>query len=123
MTDHNVILCLGSNTSDASVRIARAIESLSRQLTVVKTSRAYINDDDTGRGAPYLNMVARCSTTMPLERLTDILAELEAEGGRTSASKAAAVMPLDIDIVVWDDRVVSPHDFSRPYFTTGYRQL
>lgn len=123
MTDHNVILCLGSNTRDARMRIARAIESLSRQLTVVKTSEAYINDDDTGRGAPYLNMVARCITTMPLDRLADMLADLETEGGRTSSSKADAVMPLDIDIVVWDNDIVSPHDFSRPYFTTGYRQI
>ncbi|MDO4320164.1 MAG: 2-amino-4-hydroxy-6-hydroxymethyldihydropteridine diphosphokinase [Bacteroidales bacterium] len=120
---HRAVICLGSNTPDASLRIALALDGLRRSADVLQTSDAYVNDDDTGRGAPYTNLVAECDTTCTLEDMCDIITRLETEGGRTADSKATAVMPIDIDIVIWDGDILRPYDYTRPYFTRGYTRL
>lgn len=107
----------------ARLRISRALDGLRTSVDVLRTSDAYISDDDTGRGAPYTNLVAECETDVALDTLAGIIARIETDGGRTPESKESAVMPIDIDIVIWDDETLRPYDYTRPYFTRGYAQL
>lgn len=120
---HIAILCLGSNIGNARACLHQALEALDAVGCVRSASEAYTTPDDTGRGNAYTNMVVSLATESRLDRLCDFLHSLETAAGRIPASKAMAVMPLDIDIVVWDGTIISPYDYSRPYFTRGYARI
>jgi 2-amino-4-hydroxy-6-hydroxymethyldihydropteridine diphosphokinase len=47
----------------------------------------------------------------------------EAECGRTPESKQKGVVPIDLDIVMWNSEVVRPVDYSRSYVSMGIAQL
>ena len=120
---NTAIVCLGSNTPDRLSRLRRAIDDLAAAGAVKAFSDIYDNPADQGHGAPYLNAVGCIETTLSEEELAAVAAQLERRAGRTSSSKALGVMPLDIDIVLFNGRVCRPYDYTRPYFTTGYAQI
>lgn len=120
---HTAYICLGSNTPDCRQRIDRALQAIAHVGRITAVSESGMSDDITGRGAPYLNVVAGCSVTVEMPQMRDALDSIERSLGRTAASKPSGVMPLDIDIVVWDGHVVSPADYDRPYFSTGYKLI
>lgn len=120
---HTCYLCLGSNMPPKLRRLDQALNALGDICTVMSTSESIESDDDSGLGQRYLNLVAMCTTTMNLDDMRVAIRDIEASQGRRPDSKERGSMPIDIDIVVFDDIVVSPYDFSRPYFTICYRQL
>lgn len=120
---HRAILCLGSNTPDAAARLDKAVSALRADVCFIRVSAPYMTDDDTGVGAPYLNMVAECRTGLSAEMLDMHIRAIEHDCGRRPDSKPTGIMPLDIDCVIWDGTVVRPYDYGRPYFRHGYEML
>ncbi len=122
---HRAVICIGSNTPDADSLVTAAEKTLADIATVKRCSERYTSPDDTGRGADYLNMVMMLDidTDTDLATFRSRLAEIERELGRTPESKPSAVMPMDIDVVIWDNRVVSPYDFKKPYFRNGFNNI
>ena len=49
--------------------------------------------------------------------------EIETQQGRTSLSKQTGIIPIDIDIVVWNDEVMRPRDLQHEYMQKGLRML
>lgn len=123
MIFHRATICLGSNTPDCSLRLAYATKKLTRVARITASSDEIESADVTGRGKPYRNVVVELHTTLRKEQLLDFMALLERRGGRTAASKESGVMPLDIDLVVWDGCVVSEADFDAPYFRNCLKQM
>lgn len=117
------ILCLGSNDGDRRLHIlaaARRLGSIAKNLTM---SELYELPSCTGIGSPYINAVAALETDMPRESLAMFLKSVEKDEGRTPESKAEGRIPLDIDIVIANGRILREDDFSRSYFLQGYNQL
>ena len=111
-----VVLCLGSNVADRRQRLDGAIHRLASRLTIRDYSEAVESADVSGLGRDYLNIVARCSTSLSLNDLRSLIAEIETIEGRTPQSKTSGSMPIDIDVVMYNGKVVSPCDFHRDYF-------
>ena len=52
-----------------------------------------------------------------------IFKQWEIECGRTAVSKQQGVIPIDLDIVVWNGEVIRATDYSRDYVSKGVAQL
>ncbi len=121
---HRVILSLGSNIDNRRDNIAAALSALAQAgVECGSVSPEVESPDDTGRGNAYINVAADCRTELSLQALKDRISEIERQCGRVPSSKAMGLMPIDIDVVVWDDEVVSRYDFERPYFKECLHRL
>lgn len=121
--DDITVICLGSNVTDRLDRLHDALASLRQWCHVQDVSDYYEAPDDSGLGAPYVNVVLSCVPLVDKDELCEHLKALEIEFGRSLTSKTDGVMPLDADIVVWHGEIVDPYEFSRPYFRQGFENL
>lgn len=117
------VLCLGSNTAERLKIISDTLVRLSEICDIVDKSHTYEAEDESGLGNPYINIVISIATKLTLNELSLKLKDLERLHGRTDRSKACGVMPLDADIIVWNNEIVDPYQFSRDYFKIGYSDL
>lgn len=86
-----------------------------------RISKDYITPDATGKTSKiYANSVVYLKSPLPLEGLTELTKQLEVQMGRTPSSSS---VPLDIDIVVQNQTILRPKDYSRDYFRIGYNAL
>lgn len=115
------IISLGSNVPDKKRILLHAITALG--VNVIEATPPYMDPEDNDNRKPYLNIVALIETTMDFDSLLDSFKKQETEAGRTPAGKISGEIPLDIDIVVFNDNIIRPEDYRRPYFTRGYRML
>lgn len=69
---------------------------------------------------PYTNAVARLETTLTLPALIEATKRIERLAGRQPHAKEVAA---DIDIVIWNSRILRPQETERDYFKTGYQQI
>lgn len=121
--NHICYLCLGSNVPNRLRRLDGALEALRSLGEILETSEVIESADISGRGAHYFNVVARMSTVYILEQLESRISEIETMLGRRPESKKSGVMPIDIDIVIYDQEIVSQRDYERPYFTVLYQHM
>lgn len=122
MSSHTVI-CIGSNIESRRDVVEAVLAELSALLADFRASDIYYGADDSGLGEPYANAVCSGRFDGSLQQLLDYAARRETDFGRTPQSKTLGIMPLDVDVIIFDGEVVCPRQFSRPYFQTGYRRL
>lgn len=115
---HSAILCIGSNVSKACQKIEKAVDRLT-DYGIIVNSRSCIYSVSM----PYYNCVARISTELDISALVALTKEIESDMGRTRAMKSMTMVPIDIDVVVYDEIMVRPADYSADYFRFGYSSL
>ncbi len=120
---NSLIVSIGSNSNDRRWQIEQAIERLKAKFKNESVSGIYESSADNGKDAPYLNAVMAATTSMSMEETISYLKQWEVLCGRTPASKLEGVIPIDLDIVVWNNEIVRPAEFNKPYFARGYHQL
>ena len=113
---HTLIVCAGSNTLSRN-QFEEAISEVSSWLITSNISDIITSPDVTGKSsALYLNAVISGHTRLSFPNIDTAFADIEVKFGRTPDSKSTGYMPLDIDIVVWDNEVIRPDDYARRYF-------
>lgn len=117
------VICVGSNIDRKCEIVAGIIGELGGILNDFENSDLYVSDDDSGLGLPYANAVCCGYFDGTLPELTRLAARREKDFGRTARSKPSGVMPLDIDIVVFGDKILNDTQFNKSYFLKGYKQL
>lgn len=119
-----VVIGIGSNAGDATFNVQQAIEWLLERLSKASVSPVY-QTEAFGKpdAAPYTNAVLTGSTDLPLDEFVASLKEYERTFGRDFAARANDIVPVDLDVVMWEGRILRPTDFSRSYFNIGYRHL
>jgi 2-amino-4-hydroxy-6-hydroxymethyldihydropteridine diphosphokinase len=120
---NNTVLCIGSNTHNRGTIISDVVARFGKIMHNMQQSSVYECASHSGIGSPYYNTVVKCDTTLTYEQLRSLTKELEREMGRTPQSKETGVMPLDIDIVLWNDKIMHPHDYEHYHFKHGYEQI
>ena len=113
----SVLLGIGSNEGDRGENIRRALESLRRwgAIEVVRVS-ALLETAPVG-GPPQgrcLNAAAEVLTTLEPRPLLDALQSVEASLGRTRGVRFGP-RPIDLDILLYDDRIVSEPGLEIPH--------
>lgn len=120
---NRLILSLGTNSADREWQMSQAIKRMKQLFKKTVVSEVYEVPAYNGVDAPYLNAVIVAATTMELEETNALLKQWEVLCGRTPASKLQGVIPIDIDVVMWNDDVLRPVDYSRSYVSIGISRL
>ncbi len=119
-----VYLSLGSNLGDRREHLELALHELGahRGVRVVTCSPVYETEpwpeERVERGRWYLNCAVAIDTELPPYRLLRLLQSIERAAGR---ERPAAPTPryvdrtLDIDILLYEDRVVSDDELQIPH--------
>ena len=121
-----VFLSLGSNLGDRRRHLDAALALLRADLTVrvIACSQVYETTPWPEPGAPreawHLNCAVELETELPPRRLLRLVQAIEAQTGRVPVSEPpgrSAPRSLDIDILLYADRVIAedrlqiPHPF------------
>lgn len=110
--DIEVWVALGSNR-DPEPDLQHAIELLSRQFGRINASRFHLNPAQGIDGPDFLNCVATFRTRMPPMELVRLLKSIEDACGRQRGLQFSGPKGLDIDLLLYGDRVsespILPH--------------
>ncbi len=110
-----VYLGLGSNLGDRKQNLAQALQLISQQVVVQKISSIYETEPVDYREQPlFLNAVCRISTRLNPKELLRLVKGIEVRMGRTP-SFANAPRIIDIDILFFDDEVISTQELTIPH--------
>jgi len=111
-----VAIALGSNLGDRRAHLDWAIERLRGWLEHPRVS-AFFDTEPVDVPDPqprYLNAVVVGESRESPEALLAALRRLEDERGRTRSSFRAA-RTLDLDLILYGDRVIATHDLEVPH--------
>lgn len=71
----------------------------------------------------FLNLIALFETELDRETLEAKLKKLETKLGRDHDDDEEGIIPMDLDIIEWNDEVYKPQDMVRPYVVAGLEEL
>ena len=117
------VLSNGSNSKDREWQMQTCIEWLKSNFSMVAMTPIYNSAAANGKDADYLNAVVKVKSKKTYEEINEAVKQYEHVCGRTPMSKLQGSIPMDIDIVVWNDEVVRQNDFDQNYFKTGWYML
>lgn len=118
-----VVLSFGSNCGDRVANVGKAMEWACGILQGCRMSHVYETPPVGHAGSNYMNSVAFGlfrGTVLDLDKLCK---DYEIKSGRDAASRMRGEVPIDVDVVIADGKVVRPKDFAREFFQIGYRAL
>ncbi len=117
----SVVLSVGSNCGCENVRVA--CEWLEKMLDRPVVSGLYQTPAVNGGIRDYVNAVVSGLTDMTSDSLNACLKEYELLCGRDESCRRSGIVPVDIDIVIFDGKVIREWDFRQTFFTIGYSEL
>ena len=101
---HQVCLLLGSNLQPEK-NLELGVDLLRQKVTVVRSSSVWETPSVGSAGPDFLNLALLVTTTLKADELKEkILRPLEAQLGRVRSANKNAPRPIDIDIILFDDR-------------------
>lgn len=101
---HRAYLSLGSNI-EPELNMVRTIEMLQNHGRVEQISSAWESESVGAEGPNYLNACVLFLTPLKQDALKEqILLPIEAQLGRVRTENRFAPRPIDIDIVIFDER-------------------
>lgn len=110
-----VYLGLGSNLGDRKLNLALALELLSKRVRVEMVSSVYETEPVGYEQQPlFLNAVCRIATNLIPEQLVRLAKTIETRIGRIPGFRNAP-RPIDIDILFYDNKVVSSRGLTVPH--------
>jgi 2-amino-4-hydroxy-6-hydroxymethyldihydropteridine diphosphokinase len=118
-----VFLSLGSNLGDRLQYLEEALQQLGEAggIRVVTRSRIYETEPwpevRVERDRWYLNCAVEIDTDLPPRRLLRLTQGIEAQAGRVREATASHYAPrtLDIDILLYEDRVIADQVLQIPH--------
>ena len=118
------LISLGANTTDKKQRLADTIVAIA-QIAFIEAQTPIYETAAEGSVAtlPYANALVLIETSAEYEELRATFKQWERNAGRTAESKAQGLIPLDIDIVTWNDHVIKEHDMEFEYMKLGMKLL
>lgn len=118
-----IIVALGSNELP-EWHMEQATAELNNLFASARWSPSiYTEPISCRRPAPFLNRVAIAETTLGVDGLLEQFKTLERKCGRLSDSKQTGIIPIDIDLVQWNQLLLKPDDYGRKYVQDALRWL
>lgn len=117
-----VVLSVASNAPNRRQMVDRALEWLTGVIAPLRTSFAYTTPAHHGQST-YLNVVATGYCAFSLPRLQSMLKDYERAAGRTPEVRATHLVPIDVDVVMWEGEILKPKDFHQEFFQKGWQDL
>lgn len=120
---NRVVLSFGSNCEPRRESVKEAIAWISGLFARFECSQIYETPEYHGSGKLYMNAVGEGYTALGYDRLNGMLKDYESRHGRDDEARREGRVPIDIDIVKWNDEIIRSGDYSRTFFSIGYQQL
>ena len=111
---HKIILALGSN-HEAKVNIELAIDLLLKSIKIIQSTPSYDNESTEFPISIFTNKILVCETELSYEKLNKELKNIENVCGRNNYAKTTGIIPLDIDILLYDNDRYHINDWDKPY--------
>jgi 2-amino-4-hydroxy-6-hydroxymethyldihydropteridine diphosphokinase len=112
---HQVVISLAANRFQKK-NLSRARQRLGEVLSdVCFTAEHWTQPMNTSRKDAYLNQIATGTTTMDEATLNDWLKDTELQFGRTEAKRRLGIVPIDLDLLQYDNRKHHLRDWGRSY--------
>ena len=109
-----IYLGLGSNMGDRQANIDRALDLLSQRMELGKVSAVYDTEPMGNINQPrFLNMVCQAFTRLAPEALLTLAKGIESRMGRRGGSNDPR--PIDIDILLYGDKVLETPELVIPH--------
>ena len=118
-----VIIGLGSNWK-SEVHIQQANRLLMDYFEEIHFSEpVYTEPIGMSQSNLFLNQVAIAYTFRPIEEVKTALKLMEKQLGRTPQSKQQGIIPIDIDLLQWDNLLLKSDDLERDYIKNGIESI
>lgn len=109
----DVYVGIGSNV-EPEQHVRLALEALEQRFGPLRRSTVYRNAAVGFDGDDFLNLVAGFATHESLHAVSAALAEIEQQCGRERRAERYGPRTLDVDLLLFGDRVVDDHEFCVP---------
>lgn len=83
----------------------------------------YTSPVDCPGAETFLNQVGVAYTPYAPAEIRSMLKQIESDLHRTPQDKACGRIPIDIDLLQWNDLILKPEDLARPYVIAGMQAL
>lgn len=118
-----VVLSIGSNLNEGHMMVEKAIHFLESRLSDLQASEIYKTDSVNLSGAIYFNCVVEGLFKGTPEELQTECKKFETLSGRNEEYSKRGIVPIDIDIVIADGKILREWDYHQKFFQKGYRRL
>lgn len=125
MKDLNrVVLCLGSNLNRES-KIEEAAVLLRSCFDSIRFSEAVYTESEgeDSLSGPFLNQVAIAYTRYAPVEIHAALKQMEYVLGRRPEDKLKGLIPIDIDLLQWNEQILKEEDLKRSYIKESLDKL
>src|SRR3989338_8815906 len=116
---HTVFIGIGSNLGDREKNCQPALQKIiSPHITIMTVSRWISNPALTLDSKPqpdYLNAAVQLQTTLSPQELRNFLKNIEVQLGRETSKQRWQPRTIDLDILLYDDRIVETPELTIPH--------
>lgn len=120
---NTAILCLGSN-NNKEVNLKKALSLLQSHFPEIRfSSPVYTQPENISNPELFLNQIAILQTPETRLSVNALLKSFETRIGRTSEDKKRHRIPIDIDIIRWNEEILKQEDMLRPFVIDGIKEL
>ena len=121
---NKAIISIGSN-EHRTTNVKKVMEILSKLFPSIRFSTPQLTEpvDMSEDAKAFLNLIALFETELDRETLQAKLKKLEERLGRDHDDDEEGIIPMDLDIIEWNDEVYKPQDMIRPYVVAGLEEL
>lgn len=120
---HLAYLSLGSNI-EPEVNLPRAVQWLSQHGEVLDVSSVWESGPVGGSGGNYLNACLSYKTIQNQEQLkTTTIHAIETSLGRRRSEDKYAPRTIDIDIIIFDNQVISGHWLAQAFVVVPLAEI
>ncbi len=107
-----VFVSVGSNV-ERERHIPAALRELEETFGPLTVSSIYESEAEGFTGPPFHNLVVAFDTDLPLETVLEELKRIEQRHGRSPRERKFASRTLDLDLILYGDRVVEDPETGR----------
>jgi GTP cyclohydrolase IV len=113
---HDLYIGIGSNLGDRQANILAALQRLRSRAQITAVSSFYESEAAHGaQGPAYLNIAASLRSELDDEAFKRFARDVELAVGRARTTRRLEPRPIDVDLLVYDGKIVQPHLEVRPY--------
>lgn len=121
---NKAIISIGSN-EHRTANVKKVMEVLTEHFPTIRFSTPQLTEpvDMPEDAKAFLNLIALFETDLEREALEAELKRFEVKLGRDHDDDEDGIIPMDLDIIEWNDEVYKPRDMVRPYVVAGLDEL
>lgn len=120
---HKYVLSIGSN-HNREINMMLAEKELTQLFGNISFSTQKLTSPvGMSNNLLFANRVALFWSDMILDEVKLILKQIEQSAGRSKESKSVGLIPLDLDVVIYDDGVVKEDDLRRDYMVDMLKEI